>query len=260
MAPPRPAHGRRPPHGCSTLVGEMADRPEGVLANGTTSIVATRPEARSALATRAAALLHTYAHLTARSVLHLDPAIANADPQALRYLLATLLAVMGGASHRPGAAVTDRVMALVAARQGRMTASRCLLHARRDGFTLLREARAILPLHLASGESGTWDQRFHIANSTGHAIVIGATDNGFPLPLPDKIAQRLAPVIRRVTPATSLQFADDIAKPGVIDAVGIEPAFPLFDRFLTEHDLLFANGVSKLFERPAFPLPPRRSC
>lgn len=227
---------------------------EPALATSTTSV------SRLAIAQQAAALLHTHAHLTARSVLHLHPAIANADPQVLRYLLATLFAIMGGTSHRPGVAVMDRVMALVAAGQGRLTASRCLFHARRDGFTLLREARAILPLHLASGESGTWDQRFRVANSTGHAIVIGAADNCFPLPLPDEIAPRLAPVIRRVTPATSLQFADDIAKPGIIDAVGIEPVFPLFDRFLPEHDLAFADGVTKLFERPAFPPPPRRSC
>lgn len=94
---------------------------------------------------------------------------------ACDYALATLLAVLGGKPHRPGAASLKRLS--IALQQGvdfRLTVAGTLVVRRRQRLFLVRERRGVLPLSLAPAEAGIWDGRYTIVNQSRSPIIVTA--------------------------------------------------------------------------------------
>lgn len=212
---------------------------------------------RRRLSDAAADLVSRFATIHAGCLIRLSPQTKNAPPEVLRHALATLVAIAGGRPHRPGAGALDRLMRLVATEAaGRTTLSGALIQCRRDGIFLLRENRDVLPRPLAAHQTLIWDGRFSVTNRTDEERIV--EPGRAPLPAtPDAL---LTPAIRR-----HIGFIlPEIRRHGNVKehartpagAVVIEPAFPLFDRFLSDTDLALADSIARLFGRKAYLPPP----
>lgn len=201
-----------------------------------------------------------------------DDAACNTTPAGLE-AIATLVAILGGRSHRPA---TDRLPALVAflaaPAMRRMTVSRVVLE-RADGqIHLLRERRGLpVPIALSAGETVLWDGRYRItAPSAGGrqagVHVAPASDRDVARALAGGRLSTLRPSIARRALAAEPALAP-LATAASPDAGclfrGEEPAcatverhIGLFDRFLPLFDLDVAQATATLFGRAAYPEPP----
>ncbi len=214
-------------------------------------------ERRRQLSTGAAGLIERYTTLHAGSLIALSPDALVTEPAILRHALATLVAVAGGKPHRPGTAAMDRLMRLVGSGlPGRMTLARALVQCRRDGLYLMREIRDVLPRPVPAHSTILWDGRYRVTNQTDEVLQVGPRTE----PLPSSKAAVLPPAMQRHMARISPEIR---AVPGMgtgteapADPAAIEPAFPLFDRFLAETDLPLADTVARLFGRKAYLPPP----
>lgn len=212
---------------------------------------------RRRLCDAAAALVSRFATVHSGCLIVLSPQTRNAPPEVLRHALATLVAIAGGRPHRPGAGALDRLMRLVATETaGRTTLSGTLVQCRRDGIFLLRENRDVLPRPVAPHQTLIWDGRFSVTNRTDQAIVVEPGRE----PLTSRSDARLTPAIRRhigaILPEIRRHGNVKERAPAPAGDIVIEPAFPLFDRFLGDTDLALADSIANLFGRKAYLPPP----
>ncbi|MBW8322832.1 MAG: tRNA lysidine(34) synthetase TilS [Rhizobium sp.] len=212
---------------------------------------------RRLLSKGAADLIAASATLHAGCLITLSPAARNAEPAILRHALTTLVAIVGGRPHRPATAAMDRLMRLVTSgKPGRMTLARALVQCRRDGLYLMREIRDVLPRTLPPHSALLWDGRYRITNPTGEALQIAPGTDLHPSPEADALSPAIRTHMARVSPqirAVSALAGGSHAPPA---HVTVEPAFPLFDRFLAETDLPLADAVARLFGARAYLPPP----
>lgn len=212
---------------------------------------------RRHLSEGAADLIASTATLHTGCLIALSPEALDADKAILRHALATLVAIAGGKPHRPATATMDRLMRLVAAgRPGRMTLGRVLVQCRRDTLYLMREVRDVLPRPLPAHSTLLWDGRYRITNPTGEALQVGPRMDLHPSPeahvLPPAMLSHMARVFPQIRAESA--FAGGSHDPPAHATV--EPAFPLFDRFLAETDLPLADAVARLFGGKAYLPPP----
>ncbi len=212
---------------------------------------------RRHLSAGAADLIANTATLHAGCLITLSPEALDADPVILRHALATLVAIAGGKPHRPAAAAMDRLMRLVAAgKPGRMTLARALVQYRRDGLYSMREVRDVLPRPVPAHSTLLWDGRYRITNPTDETLQVAPCTELHPSPETGILPPAMLSHMARISP----QIRADKAFAGVSQApparATVEPAFPLFDRFLAETDLPLAEAVARLFGGKAYlPLP-----
>lgn len=212
---------------------------------------------RRQLSTGAADLIKHYATIHAGCLIALSPEALSAEPAILRHALATLVAVAGGKPHRPGMVAMDRLMRLIASGSpGRMTLTRALVQCRRDGVYLMREIRDVLPRPVPPQSTILWDGRYRVTNHTDEALRVGPQ-----MELPPSLETGVLPPamqrhLARIAPHISAMGAFEPGADVLSDAATVEPAFPLFDRFLAETDLPLADAVADLFGRKAYLPPP----
>ncbi|MBX9455899.1 MAG: tRNA lysidine(34) synthetase TilS [Rhizobium sp.] len=169
-----------------------------------------------------------------------------------RLALATLLAVMGGREHGPGAEVAAGLVARLAVPVDfRTTANRVVLDRRGRTLFLYREERGLETRTVMPGESACWDGRFEIANDGGRPVTIGAgraLEGSAPLQLPGPDDGLPGDVIRRVA----------LSAPRVIDGdpatLRVRPVLAPFERFLPGRKLELANSLATAFQLEQFPL------
>lgn len=212
-----------------------------------------RAAERRRLSGTAGDLVTRLASLHAGCLILLRPEARHAPPDILRHALATLVTIAGGRAHRPGADAVHRLMSLIlSGESSRTTLSGALVQCRRDGIFLLRENRDVLPRPLAPDQTLIWDGRFRISNRSDQALVVRPGSSSFSGPG----APRLTPGLRRhiggILPEIVRPGAAAGEHPAADAAIVIEPAFPLFDRFLADTDLVLADAVAALFGRKAY--------
>jgi len=139
---------------------------------------------------------------------------------------------------------------------GRTTLCGALIQCRRDGTVLLRPNRDVLPRPLAPPQTLIWNRRFSVTNRTDEERI--AEPGRAPVPAPPDVL--LTPAIRRhigfILPEIRRHGNVKEHAPAPAGAVVIEPAFPLFDRFLSDTDLALADSIARLFGRKAYLPPP----
>ena len=212
---------------------------------------------RRALSNGAADLIENCATLHSGCLIALSPAALNADRHILRHALATLVAVAGGKPHRPGTAALDKLMRLATSGSpGRMTLSRTLVQRRRHGLYLMRELRDVLPRLVPAHSTILWDGRYRITNHSGDVLRIGPHSE--PLSpsgagvLPTAMLRHMARICPEIWMVSEMG-AETAVLP---ELVTVEPALPLFDRFLPDFDLALADAFARLLGRKAYlPLP-----
>ena len=214
-------------------------------------------ERRRHLSREAAKLIRHHATLHAGCLVALSPDALTAEPEILRHALATLVAVTGGSPHRPGSASTDRLADFaVSGSPGRMTLAHTLVQRRRDGLYLIREIRGVLPRTVPAHSEIVWDGRYRITNPGSDVLEVGP---GGEMPAHSGTAF-LTPAMQShialISPHILTEAAMDNDGQASWPTAVIEPAFPLFDRFLPETDLPLANAVAHLFGRKAYLPPP----
>ncbi len=212
---------------------------------------------RRHLSEAAAGLIERYATLHAGCLVVLSPAALEADPADLRHALATLVAIAGGRPHRPGTAVMDSLMRLVAAKKpGRMTLARALVQCRRDGLYLMREIRDVLPHPVPAHSSLLWDGRYRITNPTAEVLQVAPCTALLPSPGADVLPPAMRAHVSRISPQVRAVTASGGDRRSVPAPATVEPAFPLFDRVRPDVDLPLADAVARLFGRTAYLPPP----
>lgn len=212
---------------------------------------------RRALSNGAADLIENCATLHSGCLIALSPAALNADRHILRHALATLVAVAGGKPHRPGTAALDKLMRLATSGSpGRMTLSRTLVQRRRHGLYLMRELRDVLPRLVPAHSTILWDGRYRITNHSGDVLRIGPHSE--PLSpsgagvLPTAMLRHMARICPEIWMVSEMG-AETAVLP---ELVTVEPALPLFDRFLPDFDFALADAFARLLGRKAYlPLP-----
>lgn len=179
--------------------------------------------------------------------------------------IGTLIAVMGGGSHRPSGETAERIARFLAdGRLSRMTAARAVIDRRSDGLYIYRERRAIPSADIAAGEAILWDRRYRIENTGDAAVAVEAAGA-------EEIerARNLAAfggvpagVARRALGAQPmLTRTGQIGRASLICETmpeGVEGSrhFALFDVFLPDFDLISANQCMETFGRLRYGLPP----
>ncbi|QFY61206.1 tRNA lysidine(34) synthetase TilS [Rhizobium grahamii] len=180
----------------------------------------------------------------------------DVDRDVLEYALGRLAAVFGGQPFAPGRSQLAAVLAFVkAAEPGRMTAARVVFDLRRDGLYLTRESRGILPLALAPGQLGIWDNRYKVQNDSGQIIrvearlasAVGEADRR----LPRSAFKRAMAAFPRILDGEGRDL-----DPGCAEDVLIAPYFAPFDRFLTRFDFIFADSLAGAFGTRPYPKAP----
>jgi tRNA(Ile)-lysidine synthase len=213
---------------------------------------------RIELSYAAAALARQHIRIMHGVLARLDRTALNEDPAALRHLLSTLAAILGGRSFVPAAATIDRVLAFLRAGEpGRISAGRVIFDLRREALFMHRENRDLPTLHLPPAASAVWDGRFRIVNHRARAASVGATP-----PDRDKALAMFKDVpasvgMRALQAMPHLEVGslgdDPFDKADVI----IRPMLAPFDRFLPQFELSLADELGILFgcdERPALPV------
>lgn len=209
---------------------------------------------RRILSDAAAALVAGHVTLMHGVLAHVAPEGLAAEPEVRRYGLGMLAALLGGRSFGPGGDSMDRVMAFLDGRQpGRITAGRVIFDLRRDGLYISRENRGLLPLHIASGQTATWDGRYRIVNRGEAEIVVGSTapdrDEALSLfpDVPPAVAMRAAAVMPCIS---SVGGGGDLPAK---DAIQFSPTLGPFDRFLPQFDVNLASRFAVLLGCDVFP-------
>ncbi|MBV2184388.1 MAG: tRNA lysidine(34) synthetase TilS [Rhizobium sp.] len=214
-------------------------------------------ERRRHLSMGAAELFRRHATLHAGCLVMLSPDALTAEPEILRHALATLVAVTGGSPHRPGSASTDRLADFaVSGSPGRMTLAHTLVQRRREALYLMREIRGVLPRTVPAHSQIVWDGRYRVTNPSDDVLEVRP---GKDMPAPSGTTL-LTPAMQshmaRISPRIRAETPMETDAQASLPAAVIEPAFPLFDRFLPETDLPLANAVAHLFGRKAYLPPP----
>jgi tRNA(Ile)-lysidine synthase len=212
---------------------------------------------RCQLAEDAAGIAQRHLQITHGVLARLAPEALNEDAQALRHLLASLAAILGGRQHLPAATTMERVMAMLDRRMmGRMTAGRVIFDLRRDGLYMHRENRDLTSMEISPGATVIWDGRFRICNGTDGAIEVGPTvsDRRIATTMfadaPPAVAMRAMGVMPDVEPVSPSSGVID--KASVIGALVLAP----YDRFLPQFELILASEFGLLFGCEAFPAAP----
>jgi tRNA(Ile)-lysidine synthase len=172
-------------------------------------------------------------------------------PDIRDHALSTLLAVLGGKTHRPSADSLYRLTSrLEMEGDFRMTLSGTLVLRRRDTLYMVRERRGLLPLPLPPGRRAVWDGRYEIHNSgdTEVTIVPGPASIISPdLPVPVRTA--MSGNAPKVLYSTALS-ADQTS------AVTVQPRLSLFAGFMPVFDQALADAICRLVGRELTPLSP----
>lgn len=227
-------------------------------------------ESRTSLSDAAAIFLRDHVTIRHGVLARLSPEGLKTGAASRRHALSLLAAVLGGRTHALGADSLERVMAFVESGQpGRATAGRVIFDLRRDGLYLVRENRGMLPLHIAPGETGTWDGRYRIGNRSSGAIVVGSTAPDreeasalFP-DVPPAIAMRAVSVMPHIEagvpfPAVERNggIAASLSEKTSAAGIDVEPVLAPFDRFLPQFDLNLGSEIAVLLGCDVFPLLP----
>jgi tRNA(Ile)-lysidine synthase len=205
---------------------------------------------REALSHRAAQWLVASAEVfTGQLVAIKLSAGATPDVDVRDHALSTLIAILGGKSHRPAASSLARLAAALDAHcDFRLTLSGCLVLRRGKDLFLLRERRGLLPLSVPPSASMVWDGRYLIENRSIYDVILQAGPAA-------KIAAELPGTVRQALAANCPQA---IIKAGFsdpdIEKILITPRLSLFADFMTGFDLPLAEAVAGLLG--AEPPPP----
>ncbi|SFB53064.1 tRNA(Ile)-lysidine synthase [Rhizobium sp. NFR07] len=217
---------------------------------------------RSRLAAEAAGLARRYLQVHCGVLAHLDPHVLGEEVMAVRHLLGTLAAILGGRAHIPAAGTMDRVMAMLSGghafggRPDRITAGRVIFDLRRQGLFIHREARDVPSTHVQPGGRIIWDGRFRIQNRSGNDLIVGPAPPDREMAhamfenVPPAIAMRAMGAIFHLEVASRL--AGTIDKASVITAPVLAP----YDCFLPQFDLILGRELGVLFGCDEFPAAP----
>jgi tRNA(Ile)-lysidine synthase len=205
---------------------------------------------REALSRRAAQWLIASAEVFTGPVMAIKlSAGATPDVDVRDHALSTLIAILGGKSHRPAAASLARLAAALDTHGDfRLTLSGCLVLRRGKDLFLLRERRGLLPLSVPPSASMVWDGRYLIENRSIHDVIVKAGPAAeIAAELPATVRQALAANCPQVI--RKKEFSDRDT-----DKILIRPRLSLFADFMTGFDLPLAEAVAGLLG--AEPPPP----
>lgn len=209
---------------------------------------------RTALSARAADRLRSHATGIAGAVLQIAPAGLAEPGDDLRHALGAVIATVGGRVHGPGRGSMDRVMAFLGQPPGgQLTTGRTVLAHRRDGLFIMRENRGILPLAVAPGKTGLWDDRFEIVNLSDVALFVEGDADGDNPDREPNLPPGLARLARKGLPKVS---RSDDGQPAAPQDARITARIAPYDLFLPRFDLQLANALAALFGRDAYLPPP----
>lgn len=186
-------------------------------------------------------------HGAAVAEIGIEPLVRQ--PDAARYLLNMLVAIIGGDIHGPGKAALADILALTEAAHGaRMTAGRCLFERNRKSLFILRERRGLARLEIRPKTNAVWDGRWRIENrSDASAEIVPAGIGGEP----EATFSALPPRLSRLAGST-LPHAGQGALP---DGVEISRVLSPYQRYLPGFDLALANRLAEAFGISPFPAP-----
>lgn len=197
---------------------------------------------RAALSSAAATWLDAAATCLPGPVVKID--LDNAPPperEARDHALATLVAILGGRSHRPATESLARLAsALESGGDFRLTLSGTLALRRGKHLFLLRERRGFLPLSVPAFASATWDGRFVIENRSAQDVTITAGPAAV-------IAEDLPGAVRSALSANAPQvIADEAFSGSSADTAAITPRLSLFAEFMPGFDQTLADAIGRL--------------
>ncbi|WP_180901317.1 tRNA lysidine(34) synthetase TilS [Martelella soudanensis] len=218
-----------------------------VSALGAEAVMAGHMRAR--LSEAAAAILASSVRIHGAAVAEIDLEPLARNPDAARYLLNVLAAVIGGETHGPGKAALADILNLAEARHGaRMTAGRCLFERQRERLLILREQRGLRHLEISAQTAAVWDGRWRIENRSDAMLVIGpaGTDAG-----PVQTFAALPPRLSKLARAT----APCVRQGALPESVGISRILSPYQRYLPGFDLALANRLAAAFGISPFPAP-----
>jgi tRNA(Ile)-lysidine synthase len=217
------------------------------------AVIETAAHHRQSLSRQAATWLQDRATAIAGRVVALSlDASEEATQEARNHALATLIAVLGGKPHRPGAESLSRLTtALAEGSDFRLTLARTLVLRRRDWLFMTRERRGFLPLSLPPGRKGLWDGRYIIANESDRDILIFAGPA-------QAIDPALPGAIRSALAGNSPQHVEKngISVPPA-DQIAIRPQLSAFADFMPCWDQPLADAIARLIgtePSPACPI------
>lgn len=170
----------------------------------------------------------------------LDNAPAPA-PETRDHALATLVAILGGRSHRPATESLARLAsALESGGDFRLTLSGSLALRRGNHLFLLRERRGFLPLSVPAFASAIWDGRFVIANRSAQEVTITAGPAA-------EIDEHLPGAVRSALSGNAPQvIAAEAFSGSSADTVAIRPQLSLFAEFMPGFDQPLADAIGRL--------------
>ncbi|SIQ27289.1 tRNA(Ile)-lysidine synthase [Rhizobium sp. RU33A] len=157
------------------------------------------------------------------------------------HALGTLVAVLGGKPHRPGADSLARLsLKLDESSDFRLTLSGSLVLRRRDRLYLVRERRGLLPLSLLPGAVGIWDGRYTIVNSSDNAITVtGGPATAIDTTLPGSIRSALQGNAPQIIENNEVRYHQDTA-------VTTTPRLSLYADFMPCFDQPLADTIAAL--------------
>ncbi|MGV0821145.1 tRNA lysidine(34) synthetase TilS [Martelella sp. AMO21009] len=204
---------------------------------------------RARLSEAAAELFEASVRIHGAAVAEIDPEPIAAKPDAARYLLKTLTAVIGGETHGPGKAALADILAMAEAPHGaRMTAGRCLFERKRARLFILRERRGLERIEIRPHTTRIWDGRWRIENRSGTMAEIGpAGVDGAPIEAFAALPPRLSRLARSTMPS-----AGQGALP---QGVAVSRILSPYQRYLPGFDLALANRLAEAFGVSPFPVP-----
>jgi len=212
---------------------------------------------RQQLSEAAADLFRQAGRIERQVLATFDRRLLSADPQALSYLLARLISVLGGRPHAPGHDSLNRILSFLNEGQpGRMTAGRVILDLRRDGLFLMRESRDLPALLVAAGSAAVWDGRFTVSNNGPNPVQIAPNAAGagvedlFP-GVPSGVARRAMQAMPQITILSPQGHDLQQVTPRITPV----PMLAGYDRFLPRFDLKLAGVLAAAFGHP-LALPP----
>ena len=202
---------------------------------------------RARLSEAAAGLFDASVRIHGAAVAEIDLEAIAANPDAARYLLKALTAVIGGETHGPGKTALADILAMAEAPHGaRMTAGRCLFERNRTRLFMLRERRGLESIEVLPGTTRIWDGRWRIENRSGAVVEIGPAGlDGEPVEAFAALPPRLSKLARLTMPC-----AGQGALP---DEAGISRILSPYQRYLPGFDLALANRLAEAFGLSPFP-------
>lgn len=204
---------------------------------------------RARLSEAAAELFDASVRIHGAAVAEIDPEPIAANPDAARYLLKTLTAVIGGETHGPGKAALADVLAMAEAPHGaRMTAGRCLFERNRTRLFMLRERRGLAPVEVRPHTTCIWDGRWRIDNRTDAMVEIRPVGvDGEPIEAFAALPPRLSKLAHSTMPSAG--------QGALSDEVGISRILSPYRRYLPGFDLALANRMAVALGVSSFPAP-----